>query len=56
MVEFDLFLGELDIMCDNEEGLFNGILLNNGYELILIVDYERGICNLIGVFVINKNF
>lgn len=55
-VESDSSLGELDITCDNEEGLFNGILLNNGYEPILTADYERGTCNLTGVPVINKNF
>lgn len=55
-VESDSSLGELDITCDNDKGLFNGILLNNGYEPVLTADNERGTCNLTGIALDNKNF
>ena len=55
-VESDSSLGELDITCDNDKGLFNGILLNNGYEPVLTADNERGSCNLTGIALDNKNF
>lgn len=55
-VESDASLGELDITCDNDKGLFNGILLNNGYEPILTTDDKRGMCNMTGVPFDNKNF
>ena len=55
-VESDSSLGELDITCDNEKGLFNGILLNNGYEPVLTADNARGTCNLTGIALDNKNF
>ncbi|XP_068683578.1 carbonic anhydrase-like [Montipora foliosa] len=55
-VEADSSLGELDISCDNDKGLFNGILLNNGREPVLTADDERGTCNLTGAVLKNKNF
>ncbi|XP_074629900.1 carbonic anhydrase 2-like [Acropora palmata] len=55
-VEADSSLGELDITCDNEKGLFNGILLNNGHEPVLTADGARGICNLTGASLKNKYF
>ena len=55
-VEADSSLGELDITCDNEKGLFNGILLNNGHEAVLTADGARGICNLTGASLKNKYF
>ena len=55
-VESDSSLGELDITCDNDKGLFNGILLNNGHEPVLTADNERGTCNLTGIALDNKNF
>ncbi|KAM7440907.1 Carbonic anhydrase [Porites harrisoni] len=48
-VEADASLGELDITCDNDKGLFNGILLNDGHEPVLTVDKTRGICNLTAI-------
>lgn len=55
-VESDASLGELDITCDNDKGLFNGVLVNNGYEPVLTADDERGTCNLTGIPLNNKNF
>ncbi|XP_078349815.1 carbonic anhydrase 2-like [Oculina patagonica] len=55
-LESDSSLGELDITCDNDKGLFNGILLNNGYEPVLTADNARGTCNLTGIPLDNKNF
>jgi len=55
-VESDSSLGELDITCDNDKGLFNGILLNNGYEPVLTADNTRGTCNLTSIALDKKNF
>lgn len=55
-VEADSSLGELDISCDNDKGLFNGVLLNNGYEPVLTTDSTRGTCNLTGAPLDSKNF
>jgi len=55
-VEPDSSLGELDITCDNDKGLFNGILLNNGHEPVLTADNTRGTCNLTAVSLNNKNY
>lgn len=53
-VEADASLGELDIKCDNDKGLFNGILLNDGHEPVLTVDKTRGICNLTAIPSLNN--
>ena len=53
-VEADASLGELDITCDNDKGLFNGILLNNGHEPVLTIDKTRGICNLTAIPSLNN--
>ena len=55
-VEADASLGELDITCDNDKGLFNGILLNNGYEPVLTADNARGVCNMTAIPLNSKNF
>lgn len=55
-VESDASLGELDITCDNDKGLFNGILLNDGHEPVLTADNTRGTCNMTGMPLDNKNY